>query len=1138
MVDTTTLLNKAKQYVESGQITAANYRDAISATRDNPEVKAYLESIFPEVNELPPEYTIDGKKVTREEYEQAVRETSPGYMGNLDLTAPVEEVQEEPTTRSFTYMIDNENLSAAEYYKRLNADLKAELESGEGLTEIKGSTRKARRNAAETRAQEVKELEAKIDETYKLAREAEFGKTITLEDIYGDFELQRKGVMPGDRIKDGEIVRVFSDDEDEINVEHIITQEDIDRSRTLREKHEAVPGDLIIVNKAGKREFLSRGKEDDTRQAVHEFVRNPNYLGNAKMFLEAVAPMPSLAYVPRSTIPGGIGGGGYIIPVEEVYGEDISDLSFDERRLAAKRRKERNVSRLMGPMFDYNPDSTGATVGAVSKAVIDPINLIPAAATTKGAIMLGTAIAGFGSIADDFVYSESGEVDPVKAGVSAATGGILSGAVVKGANVLIDRSAKKTVRNAQIVIDRGLRQGRLPSEAREILEEGGVNLDKLKAAQQRTGEKLRISPQKVEEKALEDTIVHDSSAGRLTNSAVDVGLGIISTRIRAINEAVFGRLRRMEYDMAVNTQSALRDAESWVKGFSELSEATRRDIARLLYNEEFDAARQLMGRGLADDFDMSIIPLLSKMGDDLLESGHSFQKIDNYFPRLVKDLKGLQDSLGVKQKTLIQKAQQRYADSKKVSVSKLTPEENAQIIDNLVRGFGLTINKNGKPAFLRQRKLVLTDDQMQYYADPSESLAIYLRRAVSDLEKRKFLGQWKTHDETTGLIDMDMSIGKYVRNELDAGRIRPEDELPLVEMLKSRFVGGDQSPNNVLGTMRDLGYMGTIANPISAVVQLGDLGTSGALNGFRNTMGGLFKSKDFKLIDLGIDEVSKELSEASSRGTAKALNKFMTVGGFRFMDRLGKETIINAAYKNAAKMVKTPKGLEKFRKKVGSIYGDETDALIADLQAGERTGRVKMFLFNELSDAQPISLSEFPQYYLDNPNQRILYMLKSFTLKQYDILRRNVVQEYAKGNKVEAVKNATRLAAYLTAANVGTQLTKDMLLGRDIDVDDLPSRSLWALLGVYGMNQYSADKYWSRGDWKGAVANQVLPAAPYVEGLWEGVTEPFEEDPDLGKAARTIPVVGPLLQNWFLGGAEKFNERQERKRKAREKYEY
>ena len=520
--------------------------------------------------------------------------------------------------------------------------------------------------------------------------------------------------------------------------------------------------------------------------------------------------------------------------------------------------------------------------------------------------------------------------------------------------------------------------------------------------------------------------------------------------------------------------------------------------------------------------------MLSKLGDDLLESGHSFQKIDNYFPRLVKDLKGLQDSLGVEQKGLIGKAQRQYAAHKKISVDMITDEENAEIIDKLVRGYSFA-PKDGKPAFVRNRKLTLSDDQMQYYASPEESLAIYLRRAVNDLEKRKFLGKYKTNNSETGLVDMDNSIGDYVQAETKAGRLRQEDEVELIEMLKSRFMGGEQSPNSLNATVRDLGYMGTIANPISAITQLGDIGTSGALNGFRNTVAGMFKSKDWKLIDLGIDEVSKELSEASARGTARALNKLMGVSGFKAMDRWGKETLINAAYKNASKLAKTTKGREKLLKKFGNTYGDETKALLKDLEEGNRSATVRQFLFNELSDAQPISLSEFPQTYLDKPNHRILYMLKSFTLKQIDIVRRNVVQEYAKGNKKEAIKNATLLAGYLSSANTGTQMAKDLILGREVKAEDIPDRAMWSLLGVYGMNQYTVDKYWSNGDWKGAVFNQIAPATPIIDSALTLGGEVLEDDPDVSKAVRGVPVVGNVVYNWFLGGAENYNERQDRR---------
>lgn len=991
-----------------------------------------------------------------------------------------------------------------------------------------GAARKEALLADQVAAKEAKEAE---EQAVKDARLAELGQTLTLEDIQGSNNLQRLGVKSGDRIKDGKLVRVFSDEEDIIDIERYLTQEDIDGSATLQNKN-AVVGDLIIKNKEGEREFISRGREDDVRQGLFEFIKNPNYLANGKMFLNALFPVPSEAMkyttsygyspVTQGTMPAGG-------TLEEDYGEDISKLSFNERRLALKRRKERMLQASSGVMFEYNPESTGSTVGAIAKAVIDPINLIPAAASVRGGIALGTAIGGIGSVADDFVYSEEGEIDTTKALVSGAAGGILSGAVIKGAKVLGDRGAKKIVRKAQIEMDKAISKGANPLYGKEILEDAGINTTKLAAAQKRIGAKINISPKKVAQKEAEDILVNDSAVGRFSNTWVDEVAGVLSTRIKALDEQTFGRLRRFEFDSHKRTVEALDTSQTWVKGLTELAEPTKNSIARLLYNEEFDAARALMGRGLADDFDLNIMPMLSKMGDDLVESGHSFQKIENYFPRLVKDLKGLQESLGVEQKGLISKAQHQYASQKNVSVKMLTDAENAEIIDKLVRGYSFA-PKNGKPGFVRNRKLTLTDEQMQYYAKPEESLAIYLRRAVNDLEKRKFLGIHGTKDEATGLLNTDKSIGDYVKAAKEEGRLSADDEVTMIEMLKSRFVGGEQSAGSINATIRDLGYMGTIANPISAVTQLGDLGTSGALNGLRNTLGSLFGTTDVKLMDIYIDEVSKELSEAGLRGTSKMLHKLMEKSGFKALDRLGKETYINAAFKNAKKLVKTKEGLAKFKKKIGSTYGDETKALIADLESGEITDTVKYFLFNELADVQPVTLSEFPQAYLDNPNNRILYMLKSFTIKQIDVVRRNVVQEYAKGNKKEAIKNAALLGGYLSTANTGTQYAKDLLLGRDVKAEDIPDRAMWNLLSVYGLNRYTTDRYVSNGDWKGAVTNLITPATPLIDSLFSLGGEVLSDDPNVAKLVKPVPIVGNLTYNWMLGGAEEFNEREEARR--------
>ena len=487
-----------------------------------------------------------------------------------------------------------------------------------------------------------------------------------------------------------------------------------------------------------------------------------------------------------------------------------------------------------------------------------------------------------------------------------------------------------------------------------------------------------------------------------------------------------------------------------------------------------------MPESLRSVFNDTIQPLLSKTGDNLLETGHTFTKIEDYFPRLVKDIKGLEKSLGKTEKGVFEKAIRSYADNKGISVGKVTADERAAVLDLQLRGYKMKGVDGGKPRFVKQRQIQqIAPEQMKYYASPEESLSMYLRGAVNDIEKRKFFGR-------------DADLGK----------------------------------NNIVDYDSYLGYMGTIANPISAITQMGDLGTTGALKGFKNTIAAMFGEKNVKLIDVGLDDaVAKELTHGDARLTARALNKAMGLVGFKRLDRLSKETHMNASLRKAKGMVKSEEGESAFRKEWGKVYGDEIGALVSDLKAGNISENVKLHMFNELADIQPIALSEMPEAYLTAPNGRILYMLKSFTLKQYDIVRRNIVQEYTKGNKKQAIKNATLYAGYITAANTGTQAVKDMVLGREVRPEDIPDRALWALLGVFGLNKYTSERYIQQGDITGAALNMITPATPLIESTIKLGQEAFEDEPDYAKAMKGIPVVGTLFYNWFGGGAERFNER-------------
>ena len=819
------------------------------------------------------------------------------------------------------------------------------------------------------------------------------------------------------------------------------------------------------------------------------------------------------------------------IPPDEAYGKEYETATPEQRRELIIQSKLEDLESKYGD-FKEDSDSLSASLGAIAKGVTDPTTILPVGATYKamaaGAGALGTSF----SVLEDIATNQ--DVDPQKAaiigGSSAVLAPVTTAVVRTAANRITNRAAQKKIDQAQKVVDKKINEGYEPKDLTRLLQEEGVDLVKLKDAQTKLNKKIVIpiksSPA---EKAADVAITKDSAVSRLYSPSVDKYLGTLSTRVRNISEPVFGRLRRFEFNTHLKTQNKAKQVDPFLQKLSKVNNPTKGAIARHLYNGNFAAAEGLMRRVDDELFQSfkSVKTVLNDTKEELLDSGHSFTGIENYFPRKVIDTNKLLDSLGSKPKSDIQKAFKTYAEKKNTTVAQLDDDEKAEIIDLLLRGYRMTTD-GAKPSFVKPRTIqYIPEEMMQFYASPAESLHTYIRRAVNDIEKRKFFG--RTSEEfSAGRFNNEASIGKFVQKEIDAGNIPLSKEEELTGLLRSRFVTGEQGSGPKASLVRDLGYMGTIANPLSAITQLGDMGISAALNGMRNTFksffGAVTGTREAKLIDIGLDEIiSQELANPSV--ASKLLNRTLRAGAFKTFDRLGKETYINASLKKARALVKTDKGVEALRKKWGAVFGDEFDSFVADLNSNSMTDNVKYYLFNEISDVQPVSLSEMPQAYLDAETGRLLYMLKSFMLKQYDIIRRNIYQEFKNGNKIEAVKTAAALAGYMTAANTGTSVIKDFILGREVTPEDIPSRAMWSLLGIYGISKYTSERYLERGDVKGFAINTLVPATPVIDAAFKLGRELPKEDPNIETTLKAVPVVGPVVYNWFGGGAEKYNQR-------------
>jgi hypothetical protein len=938
-------------------------------------------------------------------------------------------------------------------------------------------------------------------------------RVLTAKDIMSSDTLKRLGAAVGDKVDtDNKLIRLFSKEEDAPKQFVTLTSEQIATSPRLQELG-ASAGDYIVDGKLQQRDYLNNWE-----QFKYAYDTETGLVGQAAQYLESVLPAGQLSFDWSS-------GFGYKSP-DELYGKGFSDSTIEQRREMIDRKVQQDIADRYR-YFKEDEDSGAALAGTGTAILTDPAMALPVAQGIKGAALTAGALSGGYSILDDL--NKNQDIDTTKAALSTVVG---LGAGAGGAKLVqagqklaaksIEKSANKTIDEAEAVANAHIAAGGSQKGAIELLQQENI-APKLEAAAKIAGRKpvLKSSPETAQS-YLDNMIANDSATSRLYSETLDKYLGTLSTQVKNISEPIFGRLRKFEFDTHVQTAEVMKKIDGFAQQFSALNTQLQSRIGRHIMNGEFKAATKLMPPSLRTEFG-TVQTVLKDVRKEMIESGIEVGEIENYFPRIVNDVDGLLKSLGREEKSKITRAIEEYAKKNELTVATVPQDVKNDIADKVARGIYRKADA-GQSRVQKERQIdTVTEDLEQYYASPIEALTRHLRGAVNDINRRKFFGR-ELAKNTDGKTNLDLSIGKLIQKQADEGNISAPDEDKLLELMQARFVGGEQTPKAALGMVRDIGYAGTIANPVSAVVQLGDIGLSGALHGFRNTIAGMFGAKNIKLVDLGLEQViAQELANPSK--TSAALHKLFKISGFQRIDRLGKETVINAAMKKNMKLAESAKGVEKLRAKWGKTFGNEFDSLIANLKNKEVTDNVKFLAFNELSDIQPISLSELPPAYLNNPNGRILYMLKSFTLKQYDVVRRNIVQEWNKGNKMTAVKNAALYAGYVTAANVSTQTVKDMMLGRDVRAEDIPDKSMWALLGVFGINQYMSDRYLRQGDIKGAAINLVTPATPIFDEAFTLGSDLLKGEAEPLKNTRPIPVVGPIVYSWLGGGAERYNER-------------
>ena len=840
---------------------------------------------------------------------------------------------------------------------------------------------------------------------------------------------------------------------------------------------------------------------------------------------------------------------------EEAFGEEFANAPDEVKAAVLKRVDERELEREF-PELSQQEGMGGVAgfAGSLAGALMSPTSLFGGGVLARSG-MKGIAALGAGFSAEYNALeqlAQTATINPKQLAVATTVGAIAAPATTKAFSLLgtgvkkglLSKSVPRKVEEAnktmmevqRIVLEERLRspaQG-APKTFDEIFPKVqarlGLNREQVDEFQALSTIEIQMPKTK---KAATDALAElngEIDAVSASKSIVFRNvLASASTEISKISPRVGGWLRRYDSEMQVNTAKYMKRIEPFLKEAEKIPAKVMEQAHRHFLANDLQAAKSIL-KPHSDTIGNTIDDasgVLRELFNELKEAGYKISDNMDYWPRRVISYEELLAQTNRQDKAKLTRMVEARAKTLKTSVEELPQNE----LDDVISRFYEVRNRTdiGAPSSaIKSRKMNVDEATAHLYHMPQTALAQHVRSTVQRIQKAKFLGKQNV-SQVKGAqnIDFSKSLNRLLAEEMKFQSMNPRDAARLRDLIDARFGLAERSGSGLSNKARTAMHMATIANPVSALTQIQDVGMSFFANGYLPTIKALVGENKFKLERFDLDgRVSAEM--ATVGGMAKMLDRFFTVTGFKRADRLGKETIMNAAYNKYSKMAQTKEGVNKLRKRFGHVFGDEFDLLVTDLKSGKITDNVDYMVSAELLNWQPVAVSELPLFYQKHPELRSLYTLKSFTVKQLDVVRREIIDEFRAGNNLDATR---KLFSYLTVVGLsgaGVQEVKDFLTrGDSIKPEDIPEQMASSILRQLALSKYLMTNYIGEGRPVAALGEILFSPFLLFDSLGSDVLKTMkgELDPVKAKSVAMIPVGGKLYQDLILGG------REEKKRK-------
>ena len=809
---------------------------------------------------------------------------------------------------------------------------------------------------------------------------------------------------------------------------------------------------------------------------------------------------------------------------EEIYGEGFADASFDERRKMITDERARKIEE------DYG-DVEGSTFGNIAGMLFDPTTALPVGATYKGMAAIGGAIGGTYSVTDQLL--NKGSVDPVEAGLHSIAGAVLApvGGYVfnkvgsKISQKVAVKSANKAIDDVNTYISHHISLGATKAGATKIaLERTGLTPDGVTKAEVLANRTVHI-PKKAEAVALKEV-------GNKVKATSNLFEGI-SSRIKEHSPRLWQVLRSFEEKQAIELSTRKKEyIDPFIKTLKGYTQKELEPIHNHLMNREFGAADTLMTQlGKGGNAELKKLSKMMRADGKKFEKivGNNYKALNNYFPRKVKDVEGLRIALGRKS-TKAASSLDKHIKAAIANEGVKTEQQLSSI--GMTDAVSKAINTAYYPKVVAAGKGQRTVSKvplelMKYYEDPATSLLRYVESSTRTFGKTELLGKGLSQKRNDPAAQLYRVLGE----EKQRGRISETQFDDIKELVRARFTTGEQAMGSSLAAVKDIGYMASLGQLRSAATQIKDLGTSAYLHGVMPTIKGALSVRSNILDKTGLaDTVSAEM--ATSQGTTKLLNSVLKLSMFRAVDRFGKRTLLEASRIKGTKLASSPKGVAILRKKYGEAYGNDFDNLVTSLKNGTDDELTSLYRFHELSDTQPVSLLEMPKMYLDMPNGRIFFALKSFALKQLTLLHNDIIKRGKGGDKKGAALALTRYAAMIGIAGGTVDEAKEVMAGGSFDLEEIPEKVKDNLLSMVFLSKFTIGDI-SKGDFSSVVGDLVTPSVAPLEATIQDTVRyyngvPIGESEQPVNLIKTFPVIGRIIYDLALGGKEKDEERKQR----------